>query len=229
MATAASLRARRDQIVEQYRDNLDLVRQVQKQAVDEVVNSLHPPPTAIAGSQGPDDEPRVDKGDEDARAATTALLRDTVTVFRFCRRARFSPAAALKLLHATCQWRLTSGLLELTPASISALYLSKPLFFFHPDLYDRFGRPCAVLNLKHVQRTEDGKLDDLKDYVRFGWEVARRYLSDLSRRAASPQDPTLQMVVIVDLDQAGMSNLEFELLPFFLDLLKNNFPGMVGA
>lgn len=128
-------------------------------------------------------------------------------MFRFCRRARFSPAAALKLLHATCQWRLTSGLLELTPASISSLYLSKPLFFFHPDLYDRFGRPCAVLNLKHVQRTEDGKLDDLKDYVRFGWEVARRYLSDLSRRAASTRDPTLQVVVIVDLDQAGMSNL----------------------
>lgn len=172
-------------------------------------------------------------------------------MFRFCRRARFSPAAALKLLHATCQWRLTSGLLQLTPASISSLYLTKPLFFFHPDLYDRFGRPCAILNLKHVLRTEDGNLDALKDYVRFGWEVARRYLSDLSRSAASTQDATLQMVVIVDLDQAGMSNLvllyhaqtssvakrrltigaaqEFELLPFFLDLLKNNFPGMVGA
>lgn len=131
-----------------------------------------------------------------------------VTVFRFCRRARFSPPAALKLLHATCQWRLSSGLLHLTPASISSLYLTKPLFFFHPDLRDRFGRPCAVLNLRHVQRTPDGKLDALKEFARFGWEVARRYLSDLSRTAAhKAQDPTLQMVVIVDLDQAGMSNL----------------------
>ena len=230
MATAASLRARKDQIVQQYKENLDLVRQVQKQAVQEVVNSLHP----VAGPRQDDEAGAQDAAstgapDEDARAATTALLRDTgmlphpclqpgptttdlcplraVTVFRFCRRARFSPAAALNLLHATCQWRLASGLLQLTPASISSLYLTKPLFFFHPDLYDRFGRPCAILNLKHVQRTEDGNLDALKDYVRFGWEVARRYLSDLSRGAASAQDPTLQMVVIVDLDQAGMSNL----------------------
>ena len=241
MATAASLRARKDQIVQQYKENLDLVRQIQKQAVQEVVNSLHP---EVAGPR-PDDEAGTGgdaasaSADVDARAATTALLRDTgmpyrikpfrqrhtnirltldftfraVTVFRFCRRARFSPAAALKLLHATCQWRLTSGLLQLTPASISSLYLTKPLFFFHPDLYDRFGRPCAILNLKHVQRTEDGNLDALKDYVRFGWEVARRYLSDLSRSAASAQDPTLQMVVIVDLDQAGMSNLVLSLPP----------------
>ncbi|GAA5979238.1 hypothetical protein JCM10908_002851 [Rhodotorula pacifica] len=234
MATSASLRARKDQIVEQYRDNLDLVRQVQKQAVDEIVNSLRSrrtgEPDEEDGGDSEEEEGGADTYDEDAIAATTALLGDTVTVFRFCRRARFSPAAALKLLHATCQWRLSSGLLQLTPASISYLYLSKPLLFFHPDLHDRFGRPCAILNLKHVQRTEDGKLDALKEYARFGWEVARRYLSDLSRKATtSAKDPTLQMVVIVDLDQAGMSNLEFELLPFFLDLLKNNFPGMVGA
>ncbi|BGP05337.1 hypothetical protein JCM10049v2_001142 [Rhodotorula toruloides] len=213
MATAASLRARKDQIVEQYRDHADLVRDVQKQALAEVLPSLR-------------DEFALD---EDAVAAGTALLEDRVTVFRFCRRARFSPTAALKLLHATCHWRLTSHLRHLSPASIHSIYLTKPLFFFHPSLVDRFGRPCAVLNLKYVQRTEDGRLDALKEFVRLGWEVGRRYLSDMSRRAGDDQDPKLQMVVIVDLDGAGMSNLEVELLPFFLDLLKNHFPGMVGA
>jgi hypothetical protein len=63
-----------------------------------------------------------------------------------------------------------------------------------------------VLNLKHVQRTEDGKLDALKDLSKLGWEIGRRWLSDLSR-SRKGQEPTLQMVVIVDLDQAGMSNL----------------------
>ncbi|BGP22182.1 hypothetical protein JCM10295v2_001060 [Rhodotorula toruloides] len=213
MATAASLRARKDQIVEQYREHADLVRDVQKQALAEVLPSLR-------------DEFELD---EEAVAAGTALLEDRVTVFRFCRRARFSPTAALNLLHATCHWRLTSHLRHLSPASIHSLYLTKPLFFFHPSLVDRFGRPCAVLNLKYVQRTEDGRLDALKEFVRLGWEVGRRYLSDLSRRAREEHDPKLQMVVIVDLDGAGMSNLEVELLPFFLDLLKNHFPGMVGA
>lgn len=128
-------------------------------------------------------------------------------MFRFCRRARFSPTAALKLLHATVRWRLTSSLQYLTPASVHPLYLTKPLFFFHPDLVDRFGRPCAVLNLRHVQRTDDGTLDALKDYARLGWEVGRRYLTDLSRQGQEGADPKLQIVVIVDLEGAGMSNL----------------------
>ncbi|TNY24006.1 hypothetical protein DMC30DRAFT_388363 [Rhodotorula diobovata] len=213
MATADSLRARKDQIVAQFHEHADLVREVQQQAVAEILPALR-------------DE---DGLDEEAIAAGEALLRDRVTVFRFCRRARFSPTAALKLLHATVRWRLTSSLQYLTPASVHPLYLTKPLFFFHPDLVDRFGRPCAVLNLRHVQRTDDGTLDALKDYARLGWEVGRRYLTDLSRQGQDGDDPKLQIVVIVDLEGAGMSNLEMELLPFFLDLLKSHFPGMVGA
>ncbi|BGP37154.1 hypothetical protein JCM10450v2_001060 [Rhodotorula kratochvilovae] len=213
MATADSLRARKDQIVAQYHEHADLVRDVQRQAVAEILPALR-------------DE---DDLDEEALREGEALLRDRVTVFRFCRRARFAPSAALKLLHATVRWRLTSSLRYLSPAAAHPLYLTKPLFFFHPTLVDRFGRPCAVLNLRHVQRTEDGTLDALKDYARLGWEIGRRYLTDLSGKGASGDDPKLQMVVIVDLEGAGMSNLEMELLPFFLDLLKSHFPGMVGA
>lgn len=91
----------------------------------------------------------------------------------------------------------------------------------------------------------------MKDFIRLGWEVSRRWLSDRSRRLSEPH---LQIVVIVDLEGAGMSNLvrqrtlgvpaslpikfpdprdpmlqEVELLPFFMDLLKSHFPGMVGA
>lgn len=126
-----------------------------------------------------------------------------MTVFRFCRRARFSVPAALKLLHATLSWRLTSSLSTLSPSSVSPLYLTHPLFFFHPSLADRFGRPCAVLNLRHVSRTEDGELDALKEFVRLGWEIGRRWLTDLSKDG----EAKLQMVVIVDLEGAGMSNL----------------------
>ncbi len=41
--------------------------------------------------------------------------------------------------------------------------------------------------------------------------------------------PPLQMTIAFDLGGSGMANLELELLPFLLDLLKNHFPGMVGA
>ncbi|KAK4701928.1 hypothetical protein P7C70_g4299, partial [Phenoliferia sp. Uapishka_3] len=156
------------------------------------------------------------------------FLEDQVTVFRFCRRARFSVPAALKLLHATLTWRLTSSLWTLSPASVSPLYLTHPLFFFHPSLADRFGRPCAILNLRHVSRTEGGELNALKEFVRLGWEIGRRWLTDLSKECKDGE-AKLQIVLIVDLEGAGMSNLEVELLPFFMDLLKNHFPGMVGA
>ncbi|GAA6009894.1 hypothetical protein JCM11491_000855 [Sporobolomyces phaffii] len=212
MATIESLRKRKDDIVAQYHDNAEAVQSIQTTAIEELL---------------PDLEEELQLDDE-AVASATKFLQDRVTVFRFCRRARFAPNAALKLLHATLTWRATSSLRTLTPTSIPDVYLSNPLFFFHPDLIDRFGRPCAVLNLRYVQRTADGKLDALKDLSKLGWEIGRRWLSDLSKRRKS-QEPTLQMVVIVDLEQAGMSNLEMELLPFFMDLLKSHFPGMVGA
>lgn len=135
----------------------------------------------------------------------TADDRTAVTIFRFCRRARFSVPAALKLLHATLAWRLSSLSL---PATLDPLYATQPLFFFHPSLSDKFGRPCAVLNLRLVSRTEDGELEALKEFVRVGWEVGRRWLSDLSAEKGGDGDEVkVQMVVIVDLEGAGMSNL----------------------
>jgi hypothetical protein len=131
--------------------------------------------------------------------------RGVVTVFRFCRRARFSIPAALNLLHATLTYRLSHPPLSVKSASLPALYLSEPLFFFHPSLIDKCGRPCGVLNLRLVSRTEDGELDGLKEFVRLGWEVGRRWLTELSKQKEG--GVKVQMVLIVDLDGAGMSNL----------------------
>ncbi|GAA5831274.1 hypothetical protein JCM11251_007816 [Rhodosporidiobolus azoricus] len=210
--TTASLAARKEAVLAQYRDNAHIVRDVQRQGISELLPAL---------------QEELDL-DEEAVAAGKALLQDRVSVFRFCRRARFSPTQALKLLHATLRWRLTS-LRTLSPASVPSVYLTNPLLFFHPTLVDRFGRPAAVLNLRHVQRKADGSLEELKEFVRLFWEVGRRHLTDLSRQAGEENDPKLQMVLIVDLDGASLSNLEVELLPFFMDLLKSHFPGMVGG
>lgn len=130
-----------------------------------------------------------------------------VTVFRFCRRAKFQAPVALKLLLATLTYRLNSPLfspsLLVSPPSPSP-YAATPLFFFHEELFDKFGRPAAVLNLKHVKRTEDGELEGLKEVIRESWEMGRRWLSDLSR---GEEEVKVQMVIIVDLEEAGLSNL----------------------
>jgi hypothetical protein len=98
----------------------------------------------------------------------------------------------------------------------------------HPSLLDKFGRPASVINLKHVTRTEDGSLDSLKEYIAFNLEIIRRYLEELSVRDADSK-PHVQIVFLLDLAGANLSNLEIELLPFVVDLLKNHFPGMVAA
>lgn len=70
-------------------------------------------------------------------------------------------------------------------------------------------------------RTNDGELEGLKEFIRFGWEVGRKWLSHLSgveemekgkgkaKEGAEEKEKEVkvQMVVIVDLDGAGMSNL----------------------
>ncbi|GAA94558.1 uncharacterized protein L969DRAFT_47773 [Mixia osmundae IAM 14324] len=165
-----------------------------------------------------------------------AFIDDPVTIFRFLRRTRFHTTNTISLLQATLHWRLESGLDTLSASSIEPQYIDAPVFYFHPDLLDRSGRPCGILNLQHVSRPPDGSLDSLKEFIAFGWEIARRWLADLSRisLASSTEDeadgrPIIQLVVIVDLAGAGMSNLEVELLPYFIDLLKKHFPGMVSA
>ncbi|KAK4052025.1 hypothetical protein OIV83_002319 [Microbotryomycetes sp. JL201] len=208
-ATCESLKARHDAIVSHYHEHSDIVRQVQQQCDATVVPELA-------------DE--LAWGDETV-ALARAFVRDQG------KRARFVLSPAVKLVQHTLVWRFKpdSVLRSLEPNKLDPLYTTNALFFFHPDLVDKFGRPCAVINLRHVQRTEDGQLDALKDVIRLGWEVGRRWLTDLSTKAQQATDVKLQIVVIVDLDGAGMSNLEVELLPFFMELLKNHFPGMIGA
>lgn len=116
---------------------------------------------------------------------------------------------ALQLLHDTLVWRMTSSVAALSTANCAPVFLDNPLFFFHPDLTDRFGRPCAVLNLKYVQRDDDGELTGIKEYIKLMWETSRRWLSDKSK---GDVDPKLQMVVIVDLAGANMSNLVLPLI-----------------
>ena len=118
-------------------------------------------------------------------------------------------------------WRLDTGLDALNIASLDPLYLDSgpdgglPLYSMHPRLKDRLGRPTAVLRLARVQRTEDGSLEALKEFILAAFEASRRYMLDLTERAADDK-PVLQLVLILDLHGAGMSNLEMELLPFML-------------
>lgn len=156
----------------------------------------------------------------------TAFLNDPVTIFRFLRKAHFDSAAAFELLRKTLLWRVSTSVDLVSPSSLEPIYSERPVFYLHPHVHDTFGRPAAVLSLQHVVRTEDGSLDALREYIAFQMEVARRYLADQTHLDVSGA-PKVQIVLLLDLCGANLSNFEIELLPFVVDILKNHFPGML--
>lgn len=125
------------------------------------------------------------------------------------------------------------------------------------DLYGRPLGVISLQSLERVIH-DDGQagLEECREYIVGCMESVRRYLAvqyaqsvhnsgsrkididtvrQLQRQESGEKadvgkrPPPLQMVIVFSLASSGMANLEMELLPFLLDLLKNHFPGMVGA
>jgi len=161
---------------------------------------------------------------------TCAYVDDLELVFRFLRRGRFKTDAARKLLYDDLRWRLDMDIEGIAGRALHSSYMSAthdgiPLFWIHSRFRDRLGRPCLYMCLRHVERTPDGSLEELKECVLAVLEVVRRYLRHVNRRRRPSAPPVIQFTVAVDMSGAGMSNFELELLPFALDLLKHHFPG----
>lgn len=211
MVSYASLKERFDLINDLYGSHASDTSALQSECLNDLVPSL----VIDELSLGPSGIERA-----------VAFLEDPVTVFRFARKAHFDGRAAKELLCKTLRWRLTSSLDLISPSSVDPLYSENPLFFLHPTLKDKFGRHAAIINLAHVVRPEDGSLEGLKEYIAFQLEVTRRYLADLSKKDNQERDnPHIQIVVLLNLAGANFSNFEVELMPYVVDLLKNNFPG----
>uniref|UniRef100_U9TZV3 CRAL-TRIO domain-containing protein n=1 Tax=Rhizophagus irregularis (strain DAOM 181602 / DAOM 197198 / MUCL 43194) TaxID=747089 RepID=U9TZV3_RHIID len=131
-------------------------------------------------------------------------LDDRGTLFRFLRRAGFDFDVALKALISDLRWRIEHNVDSITLADVHPLFIEKGLFFFHKT--DKFGRPCAVVNLREYKR-EDGAptIDEVKKFIIYNAEVARRLLLDKTMN--SRDGPVLQYVILLDLKGAGVSTL----------------------
>lgn len=170
---------------------------------------------------------------EEGRSRILSYLSDEANLFRFYRRSRYDLEKAAELLTASLLWRMKIDLDLLSLSTLNPLYVTPPspnppLFWINSSFNDHYGRPCGVINLRSVERPEEGNLDGLKEYICACMEIVRRHLSHLYS-SGEGGDPVLQMCIAIDLAGSGMANLELELLPFLLDLLKNHTPGIVGA
>lgn len=218
MATPQSLKKRHQDILDQYTEHYQATLDLQRDLVDRLLPDLiahldNPDPDAVQQATafandtstflGHQPSFRFDLTSPAERSTDSPRLSRAATLFRFLRRARFAPAPALALLSATLHARLAFPPPSLSPSSNP--YAQTPTFFFHPALSDRFGRPAGVLNLRDVRRAPDGSLDALKEFVRGRWEEGRRLLEAKGKGEAG--EACVQMVVIVDLEGAGMANM----------------------
>ncbi|KAK0550579.1 hypothetical protein OC846_003594 [Tilletia horrida] len=288
-STSAAVRAiadRYEHVQSLFRDNFALIQSTRARALSELVPSL----TASLKLQ-----------DEDV-SKLEDYLRDIPSIFRHARRAKFHAENTLQALRETLEWRITSEVDNLDVDELHPLYVDPPsvaralrdaggpsaapsttdpianrppLFWINDRLKDRFGRPCGVISLRTLERTDEGNLESLKEYILASVEIVRRHIAELYAKSEPlpesttttpetspstdqgafqkqsdkesggdgkhgaegqdddvdrvPRSGPLQIVLACDLDGAGMSNLEIELLPFLLDLLKKHYPGHIAT
>ncbi|KAK0520919.1 hypothetical protein OC834_006856 [Tilletia horrida] len=285
-----AIEERHDYIRNLFLEHFPLLQSIRARALSELV------PTLTASLKLQDDG--VHKLQE--------YLKDIPSLFRHAKRAKFHAENTLQALKETMEWRITSEVDNLDVDELHPLYVDPPsvaralrdaggpsaaptttdpianrppLFWINDRLKDHFGRPCGVISLRTLERTEERNLENLKEYILASVEIVRRQIADLYARseplpdsasstpanspamnqhafprsgaeadavgkdsservaekdeeaddALRPRSGPVQMVLACDLDGAGMSNLEIELLPFLLDLLKKHYPGHIAV
>ncbi|KAE8229885.1 hypothetical protein CF326_g5129 [Tilletia indica] len=284
-AAVRAIEERHDKIRNLFIEHFPLLQTVRARALSELVPSL------TASHKLP--EERVRKLEE--------FLQDIPSLFRQAKRSKFHEENTLQALRETLQWRITSEVDNLDLDELHPLYVDPPsvaralrdaggpsasptttepianrppLFWINDRLKDHYGRPCGVISLRTLERTEEKNLENIKEYILASVEIIRRHIAELYARsdfmpdsvastplnspapdqgtfkngsssssgakqgtegmdedviAGRPRSGPLQMVIACDLDGAGMSNLEIELVPFLLDLLKKHYPGHIAV
>ncbi|PWN24660.1 hypothetical protein BDZ90DRAFT_234925 [Jaminaea rosea] len=252
-AAEAILQKQRD-LVRQYVEHRADVDEVQQRAIDELLPELVEEHSGGEGGGDEDDiEDRVRTFLED-RATIFRFLRRSRFSHQTCL-SLLSATLTWRLRTDLDQLSLSS----LHPLYTSPPGGRPPLFWMGDHRFtDAYGRPAGVISLQSLERTEERTLDECKEYIVACMEIVRRRIAQQREEWAERHhgddgggggdedndngddkgDPPsllakshgpLQTIISIDLRHSSMANLEMELLPFLLDLLKNHYPSMVGA
>ena len=172
-------------------------------------------------------------------ALSKDYLEDLCSIFKYFRRAQWNKSRAKELILDTVLWRIGSSVAyagtkapqvnsvsdrerlqgeSLAHLSLSSLRtdekspLKRGLFFFLPGARDNYGRPVAVMRLRHMVYDEDG-LTGMKEYVALSVEVGRRLCWEETLRLWEEKgygkDGVLQYSCILDLKGVGISGMVF--------------------
>jgi hypothetical protein len=170
-------------------------------------------------------------------ALSKEYLEDLVSIFKFFRRTQYNRTRAKELILDTVLWRIGSSVdyagtkapqvnsvqdrERLQGESLAHLRLSslrtddesplkKGLFWFLPGTKDKYGRPVAVMRLKHMVYEEDA-LRGMKEYVALSVEVGRRLCWEetlkLWEEKGYGKDAVMRYSCVLDLKGVSLSGM----------------------
>ncbi|KAI9033759.1 CRAL-TRIO domain-containing protein [Phycomyces nitens] len=167
-------------------------------------------------------------------ANVTNYVRDRVTLFRFLYDSDFVEDLARERVLDTIQWRIQTGIDNLTWNSLAnEFYNGNGFAFFHK--HDQVGRPVAVIRMRYFPQFTD-KSKNLSAYMHpfacFVMEMARKitWQSTQEREAGHHETPLVsQIVVIIDIAKAPFIAVDSQLITTLKDITNTRFPGFIGS
>ncbi|KAJ3111314.1 hypothetical protein HDU96_005802 [Phlyctochytrium bullatum] len=114
-----------------------------------------------------------------------SILSDQALLFRFLRKSKFSLQTAQQTLGNHLRWRIQNNICsvcidslspEIILENLAKEYARLGLMRYHGQ--DKYGRPCAILNLGKYDATAGKKcIEELREFLIFAFEVGRRTVS----------------------------------------------------
>ncbi|RDB25475.1 Protein real-time [Hypsizygus marmoreus] len=147
-------------------------------------------------------------------------LDDPYTLFRISRRNKFTRSFAMESIRKNLIWRLNN----LWPLEGRSLPI--PMIHCLPgNAHDPFGRPILVIETLPL----DIDLDAIRPLILRTFERLRAHLKCLNDTLMAPEKPTLQYIVLLDLQGLSLRSFDTELLRWILREIIPRFPGMLAG
>ncbi|OBZ91839.1 Phosphatidylinositol transfer protein CSR1 [Choanephora cucurbitarum] len=163
---------------------------------------------------------------------THAYLEDKVNLFRFLRTSKFDVTKAAQRVLATIQWRIKTGIVDLTLKDCMDFYQQDAFAYYHG--HDTFGRPLIFVRAKYFPKQFADNTQSITSVVRpyacLMMEIARQLTWKMTCDREAKGEPVItQITVIADITQAPFIPVTPELIRTMSDILEERYPDTVNS
>ncbi|KAI0305378.1 CRAL-TRIO domain-containing protein [Multifurca ochricompacta] len=206
-AVSRVIRAHNASLINLYSEHSETVRQLQKALLSQVL------PNVV-------DELGLDNF---ARNWAEEWLQDDLSIFRTLKRHKFTKAFALESLREILTWRL-SHLKSQDPTA----FPPSPLHVLPRQASDILGRPVLILRLANLAALQRDPREHVLHSVE-GLRLNLHHINSPSPSSARQDKPVLQYVLLVDMENASLSNFNLDLLTWYTHEVAPRYPGLFGT